>query len=99
VAAVKLEVFGWIAAECGRNRTGSLPSDQNVPEGATVGDLLRQVAQKDLRFKETVFSSDMTLQSNISIVLNGKILGQPSFLESKIKEGDTVMLLPAIDGG
>jgi molybdopterin converting factor small subunit len=99
VADVKLEVLGWIAAACGHSQGGSLSMEESVENGATVGDLLRHVAKRDRRFKNIVFTGDLSLQGNISIVLNGKILGQPAFLEARLKDGDEVMLLPAIDGG
>ncbi len=99
MAIVKLEVFGWVAAECRRSQRGNLLADEKVEDGASVGDVLRQIAQKDLCFRNAVFTGNMVFKSGISVVLNGRILGQPTFLESKVKNGDTVMLLPAIDGG
>jgi len=98
LVAVKLEVLGWIAVAFGHNQ-GSLTMDERLENGATVGDLLRLAAEKNPSFKKVAFTGEMNLQGNISIVLNGKILGQPTFLESKLKDGDKVMLLPAIDGG
>lgn len=99
MARVKLEVMGWIAAECGQEKTGRLLIEENMESGASVGDLLRRVAQKNPRFDKIVFDDNQTIKGYFSIVLNGKILGQPVFLDAQLKDGDTVMLLPAIDGG
>ena len=73
--------------------------EESLENGTTVGDLLRRVAQENPSFRNVAFTSEMNLQGNISIVLNGKILGQPTFLDTRLKDGDRVMLLPAIDGG
>jgi molybdopterin converting factor small subunit len=99
LAKVNLEVFGWIAAAFGKKQSGKIIIDEDVEDGATIAELLGQVAKRDLRFKNMVFTSEMTLQGNISIVLNGRILGQPVFLDARLKDGDKVMLLPTIDGG
>jgi len=96
---VKLEVFGWVAAACGYNQGVNLQVEEDVEDGATVYKMLLRVAKKDPCFGKVVFNRDMSLQSGISVVLNGKILGQPTFLDSRVEDGDTVMLLPAIDGG
>ena len=73
--------------------------EESLENGATVGDLLGRVAQKNPSFRKVAFTNGMNLQGNISIVLNGKILGQPTFLDTRLKDGDRVLLLPAIDGG
>ena len=99
MATVKLEVFGWVAAACGYNQGSKILSNETMEERTTVGELLLLVAEKDHCFRNAVFTSGMSLQSGISVVLNGKILGQPTFLDSRVEDGDTVMLLPAIDGG
>jgi len=95
---VKLEVLGWIAMAFGHNQS-SLTMEESLENGTTVGDLLRRVAQENPSFRNVAFTSEMNLQGNISIVLNGKILGQPTFLDTRLKDGDRVLLLPAIDGG
>ena len=82
----------------GHNQS-SLTMEESLENGTTVGDLLRRVAQENPSFRNVAFTSEMNLQGNISIVLNGKILGQPTFLDTRLKDGDRVMLLPAIDGG
>jgi len=82
----------------GHNQS-SLTMEESLENGTTVGDLLRRVAQENPSFRNVAFTSEMNLQGNISIVLNGKILGQSTFLDTRLKDGDRVMLLPAIDGG
>jgi molybdopterin converting factor small subunit len=99
LAKVNLEVSGWLAAACGYNLSNSLPLEESVEEGSTVGELILQVARRDGGFRKGIFESDMKIQGYISIVLNGQILGKPVFLDAKLKDGDIVMLLPAIDGG
>ncbi len=96
---MRLEVFGWVASACGYDKRENSLTDQNVEDGASVSDVLRKIAQKDLCFRNAVFTGNMAFKTGISVVLNGRILGQPTFLESKVKDGDTMMLLPAIDGG
>ncbi len=99
MAKVTLEVSGWLAAACGFNPIRNLPIEESVKEGSTIGELILQIASRDEGFRKGIFESDMKIQGYISIVLNEQILGQPVFLEARLKDGDKVMLLPAIDGG
>lgn len=99
MAIVNLEVMGWVAAECRYKKAGRWLLEENVEKGATIGELLHRIAQRDPCFRKAIFDSNMTIQGYLSIVLNGQILGQPTFLDSRLNDGDTVMLLPAIDGG
>jgi molybdopterin converting factor small subunit len=99
VAKVTVEILGWLAAACGYNQSSSLPIEESVKEGSTVEELILQIARRDPVFRKAIFESDSKIQGYISFVLNGQILGQPVFLEARLKDGDKVMLLPAIDGG
>ena len=74
--------------------------EEVLTEGETVGQLLDQLAEKYEGFQEAVFDpQSRKFSGQVTIVLNDRLLELLQGLDTKIKDGDTLILLPAFVGG
>lgn len=79
---------------------GHLKLEQEVEEGATVKDLLYKLAMCHNDVIELAFDFEsQKLTGMMGIVLNGTFIQLLDELNTKLTNGDSVVLLPAIDGG
>ncbi|MBI2906903.1 MAG: MoaD/ThiS family protein [Chloroflexi bacterium] len=100
MAKVKVEVFPWLSGTFGSRRSDRLVFEEDVASGATMGLLLRKLAADHKEFDEITFDRETRdLSGHISVILNGRLLELAGGLEAELKEGDSVLLLPAFDGG
>ena len=67
--------------------------------GATVRELIESVAGRFPEFKERVVSSDGQLHRFINVYANDEDIRYLDGLDTKVSEGDTVSILPAVAGG
>jgi molybdopterin synthase sulfur carrier subunit len=67
-------------------------------EGKTVGDVLRQLDAQYPGFAERVFDEN-GVKRFINVYVNDDSIRDKKNLETEIKNGDTISILPAIAGG
>jgi sulfur-carrier protein len=67
-------------------------------EGATVGDILRQLDAKYAGFADRVFDEN-GVKRFINVYLNDDNIRDKKNLDTEVKAGDTISILPAIAGG
>ena len=89
---VILRVFGGLATVIGRK------------EVEAEGSLLKEVlmfSNKDYgeEFKKKIFDSEGNLQRHIRIYVNGKDIRFLKQLNTPLKDGDQILILPAVVGG
>lgn len=89
MAVVSLRLPAGIAAEAG---TSALQC-----EGETVAEALADCAQKEPRLRTRIFREDGSVW--VGVFLNGKNVRQTGGLQSPIREGDEIRILPPIAGG
>ena len=78
-------------------RPERLVLEMEMKGGLTVKDLLNNVAPKHRKFVEAAFDFEkQKLTGEMAIVLNGHLLNA---LETKITDGDVVVLIPILAGG
>ena len=78
-------------------RPERLVLEKDIGEGETVKDLLNKVATTHKEFVEVAFDlQKQKLTGEMAIVLNGQLLNA---LETKISNGDVVILIPILAGG
>ncbi len=78
-------------------RPERLVLEKEIGEGKTVKDLLNKVATTHKEFVEVAFDlQKQKLTGEMAIVLNGQLLNA---LETKISNGDVVILIPILAGG
>jgi molybdopterin converting factor small subunit len=68
-------------------------------EGATVGDVLRGLADSHPGTREQLFAADGELNRYVNVYLNDEDVRVLEGLETAVSAADTVVILPAMAGG
>jgi len=94
---VKVEYLGHIKNLIGSGRE----EEVDIREQASIADLLSALSERyGEPFKKAVYeSSGKDVKSNYIITVNGYLLNQLNGVETKLKHGDHVTLLPIVSGG
>ena len=94
---VKVEYLGHIKNLIGSGRE----EEVEIREEASIAILLSALSEKyGEPFKKAVYeSSGKDVKSNYIITVNGYLLNQLNGVETKLKHGDHVILLPIVSGG
>lgn len=94
---VKVEYLGHIKKIIDTDREEEI----EIGEDALVADLLFLLAEKyGGAFKKAVYEpSDRDVKSNFIVTVNGYLLNQLNGVETKLKNGDHVVLMPVVSGG
>jgi MoaD family protein len=85
-----------------RDITGKREQSIELGRGeATVEEVLDELSkQYGKNFKEYVYEAkSKAIRSQISIMVNGQSLRNPESLAARVKNGDTIAILPPISGG
>jgi molybdopterin synthase sulfur carrier subunit len=94
---VKVEYLGHI-----KNILGSRREEEvEVEAGSSIRDLLVVLIEKHGEsFKKAVYEAGgKDIKSNFIATVNGYLLNQLSGVETKLKDGDHVVLMPIVSGG
>lgn len=93
---VKVEFLGHV-----RNLIGNDKEEIEIREGASITDLLMMLSEKyGESFRKAVYEkSSADVKSNYIITVNGYLLNQLQGIETKLKHGDHIILLPIVSGG
>jgi sulfur-carrier protein len=67
--------------------------------GASVGDVLRSLAQQHPATESQLFSEEGDLNRYVNVYLNDEDVRVLDGLETVVSDGDTVVILPAMAGG
>ena len=94
---VTVEYLGHIKTIIGVEQAEKL----ELKDDASVGDLLFLLAEKHgENFKKAIYEpSGRDLKSNFILTVNGLLLNQLNGIETKLKDGDRVALMPIVSGG
>ena len=68
-------------------------------EGATVAELLENVNANYPGFKEQITTADGSLHRFVNIYINDEDIRFLQSLDTPVKEGDVLSILPALAGG
>lgn len=94
---VKVEYVGHI-----KNIIGSTGEEEiEIADGSSVADLLLTLSEKyGENFKKAIYERMGTdVKSNYIVTVNGYLLNQLKGIETKLNDGDRVVLLPIVSGG
>ena len=70
-----------------------------VAEGATVGDVLRALAEAHPGTRPQLFADSGDLNRYVNVYLNDEDVRVLEGLDTPVGESDTIMILPAMAGG
>lgn len=79
-----------------RNLVGAKSVDST---GATVDELLKNLESKYPGFKSQISDADGGLHRFVNIYLNDEDIRYLNALDTQLKDGDVVSILPALAGG
>lgn len=97
---VRVEVVPWLTDAFGARRQGRLILEEEVAENSDVGDLIRILAAREEDFGRMIFDpGTKRFTGQISVILNDRFLESPSEWDTRLREEDTIILLPAFAGG
>jgi molybdopterin converting factor small subunit len=96
---IRLEILPWLSRAFDGEGALRVVLERPVAKGATVRDLLDQLATEHPAFHRTLYAPGGELAVHISILLNNRLYELAGGLEAEVRAGDTVCLLPAFSGG
>lgn len=68
-------------------------------EGSTIGEALANLAGQYPDLKHQIYEDDVKLRGFVNVFVDGTNIKKLNGLETKLAQGATVMLVPAIAGG
>src|SRR2546421_7682742 len=68
-------------------------------EGATVGEVLERVTSANADLRKHLYSDESRLRSFVNVYVNDEDIRSGERLNTPVKDGDTVSIVPAIAGG
>ena len=97
---VQLKIPPWIASMLNTPSSDWLILEKEIGKDTTIGNLLAELASSNDEFKKAVFNPDTRKSSGqVMVSLNKSILRYSDIAETKLNDGDSVMLLPVHLGG
>ena len=83
-----------------REITGKKTEEIQIQDIITVEMLLTLLSEKyGKRFREYVYTKKGKVQVFLSFLVNGKNINALEGFDTKLKQGDTVVILPPVGGG
>lgn len=74
-------------------------SDEVTAEGATVGDVINDVEKNHKGLKERICEENGELRRFVNLYLNDEDIRFEDNLNTPVKDGDELSIIPAIAGG
>ena len=102
VATVKVtvEVMSWLKEDFGHEGRDTLVIAETVPAGASIMDLLHTLAGKYSVFARKAFAVEAKVTFDYcAVICNGTFIADLAALDSELKDGDTIKLIPGLYGG
>lgn len=102
VTAIKVTVtvMCWLQKDFGHEGRDRLVIEETVPGGTSIIDLFHQLAGKYPVFGKKAFTVEPRVTFDYcAVICNGTFLGDLAALDTELKEGDTIKLIPGLYGG
>ncbi len=100
MSKVQLRIPPSLASIVNKPAADWVTLEPEIREGATIGDLLANLATSHREFRQAVFDPQVRKVSDeILVVLNDSLVSLPDVAEAKLSDGDSVILLPVYSGG
>ena len=99
MSTIRLEILPWLSRSFDMEGSTRVILDREVPEGATVRDVLELLAVERPAFGHALYDPEGRVAVYVSIILNDRLYELAGGLQAEVREGDVVRLLPAFSGG
>ncbi len=98
--SVKVELVAWANTFVGGDGSSRKVFEEHIEEGATVLSVLKGLSTRYKALDDALWDRGSTeLAEHIEIVVNDALLGIEHNLNSKVKNGDLIMLMGQYLGG
>jgi molybdopterin converting factor small subunit len=100
MSRVQVEVMPWLSRYFAAEGYGRVILEREVSDGATVRELLEEITTQNQEFKDVLFNTKTgKLAGHVGLILNGRFLELAGGMETQLKPGDTLRLMPGFTGG
>ncbi len=100
MAKVRLEIVPWLTRAFGKQGLGRLVLEHEIEDGEILGRLLRDLAVQYEEFGEVAFDKSLKKSSGVvNVGLNNRIIEWEQEWTIQVRDGDTVIIMPAYVGG
>ncbi len=100
VGKVQLKIPPWVGVMLNEQGSGWFILEKEIGEGATIGDVLADLAFSYTDFRRAVFNPDAgKVSDQVNVILNDNLLQLPGVTETKLNNGDSIIILPVYAGG
>ena len=98
---VHVDVLSWVNQFVGGPGTGEVTLVEEVPAGATVRSVLRQVTERFPELARALWepTRPREIGDNVEVLVNNAVLGVTHDLDSEVLAGDRLLLLGQYMGG
>ncbi len=97
---VQLKIPPWVGIMLNEQGSGWFTLEKEIGEEATIGDLLADLAVSYTDFRKMVFNPDVgKVSDQVNVILNDNLLQLPEVTETKLNDGDSIIILPVYSGG
>ncbi len=97
---VTVEVMCWLKEDFGHEGCDPFVIEETVPTGASIMDLLHTLAGKYSVFGKKAFAVEPKVTFDYcAVIWNGAFLADLAALDTELKDGDTIKLIPGLYGG
>jgi len=100
MSKVKVEIVPWLPTLFGAKQSTRLVLEEEMRDGSTVRDLVKQLGERYPEFGKLAFDPEtQDLTTHVNVVVNDRLLELLDGINTRVQEGDTVLLIPAYAGG
>ncbi len=97
---VTLEIVPWLTRFFGEDNGQRIKLKRDLQAGETVGAFLRRVGEEYPEFGQALWDPETgELGEHIEIIVNNAVLGIDHEVDTPLKPGERVTLVPAYIGG
>ena len=99
-AEVTIVLLPWVPKLIGRDEGRQVTERRELVAGETVGDFLLRYAAGYPELLDWLWDADKReLKMPVEVAVNGSVLGIHHQLDSELRAGDEILLLPQYQGG
>jgi molybdopterin converting factor small subunit len=98
MAPVTVEVTSWVTRYVGGDGSGQKLLEADADQHATVRSVLRDISARHPELQGALWHGG-ELGEHIEVLVNDAVLGITHELDSPVKPGDRITLLPQFTGG
>ena len=97
---IRLKIPPFLASMLNAPGTDWLIIDKELEEGATIDDLLADLASNYPGFPKVIFNPDAgEVSDQVLVILNDSLLPGPDVAKTRLNDGDCITLLQVYSGG